>query len=128
MLANGVQLEFGTPRETVVRMAHDRMVAAESVKVAIFTQAALMIHGAVAALGEGSTGDAATRLKEMVSSYNDLLSPMRVTEREAAIDDAKARLDAEDGKAYRVTRLPGDEGASPARGGRRGGLLRGRRG
>ena len=126
MLANGVQLDFGTPRETVVRMAHDRLAAAESVKVAIFTQAALMIHGAVAALGEGSSGDAAAKLKEMVSTFNDLMSPARVVEREEAVDEAKARLDAEDGKAYRVTRLPGEGGGSPAAQAR-GGLLRGRR-
>jgi len=126
LLAKGVQLDFGTPRETVVRLAHDRMMAAESMKVSIFTQAALMIHGAVASLGEGGTGDSATRLKEMVSSFNDLVSPYRVTEREAAIDEAKIRLDAEDGKAYQVTRLD-DHQATAVKRGRSGGLMRGRR-
>ncbi len=126
MLANGVDLDFDTPRETVIRMAHDRMQAAERVKVAIFTQGIMMVHGAVAAMSEGSSSDASTRLKDLVSTYHDLMSPERVSERKEAVDKGRQRLEAEEGKGYRMARVDG-KADSGGVGGRKGGLLRGRR-
>ena len=129
MLAKGVKLEFDTPREMVVRMAHDRLMAAERVKMAVFAQSALMIHGAVAAQSESGSSEAPKRLQDMVSTYHDLLSPERVTEREDAYAKGKERLDEESAKGYRMTRVDGkDEVSAASSGARKGGLLRGRRG
>ena len=49
MLAKGVELEFGSARELVVRLAHDRMMAAEMVKTNLLVQCASAILSAVAA-------------------------------------------------------------------------------
>ena len=127
MLANGVALDFDTPRETVVRMAHDRLQAAERMKMSIFAQAALMIHGAVAAMSEGNTSDASKRIQDMVSTYHDLLSPERVRERDDALEKGRQRLDMESAKGYRMTRLDGKEQLPRGHEGRSGGLLRGRK-
>ena len=127
MLANGVVLDFDTPREMVVRMAHDRLQAAERVKMTIFAQAALMIHGAVAAMSEAGTSDASKRIQDLVSTYHDLLSPERVIERDEALEKGRQRLEEESKKSYRMTRLDGKETPARGSGGRSGGLPRGRR-
>ncbi len=109
-------------------MAHDRLMASERVKMAIFAQSAIMIHGAVAAMSESGSSDATKRIQDMVSTYHDLLSPERVTEREDAYEKGKERLEEESAKGYRMTRVDGQAGHSGGRAGsRRGGLLRGRR-
>lgn len=104
-------------------MAHDRLQAAERVKMSVIAQAALMIHGAVAAMSESGSSDAAKKLQDMVSTYHDLMSPQRVVEREESFEKGKALIEREMKTGYRMSRVDGKESSSGGPGGRKKGLL-----
>jgi len=109
MLAKGVELEFGSARELVVRMAHDRMRAADMLKTNLMVQCATSILSAVAASGElQGVQETQTSISEMFQKYGELLAPFRALDRDAAAERAEEILAEEKGKIYTVHGI-GDE-------------------
>ncbi len=109
MLAKGVELEFGSARELVVRLAHDRMMAAEMVKTNLLVQCASAILSAVAASSElQGVQETQGSISELFKKYGELLAPFRAIERDAAAERAEEILAEEKGKVYTVHGI-GDE-------------------
>jgi len=109
LLARGVELEVGTAKEIVVRMAHDRMLAAELVKVQLMTQCALTIFQAVAAQGElQGAQEAQAGITKLLQSYGEMVSPFRAIARDEAAEKAEVAWEEEKGKVYSV-RAIGDK-------------------